>query len=604
MAEQEYKAKMEQRDATESLRIEAQSLAKEYVELLRAWIRKRESTGREIISIASELENVKQGKYNVKVASCIGATVAGDGPAMAAIFPTGELAAPPVAAGIAGAVAGGATTAAEGITEHFISEGKLQGAQTVLDADAEQAEKIEAKKAELDSKAQDLSSRLNLSFEQVLGALLMTSISDDVFRPENQLAILKVLTSSAILANMLNQSFGVGSVLGKKMMTFAEVSLKATTEAVKTVLKGFAAVAVGVLLVLGISMLVKNSMELANGSPSGAAEALRKIARRLKRQSDDLEEVLRSIRNETVDYKTKMKQEFRGLLEQASARGYALEEEAQQIYNFMNASSCSEWQQAFPNTNSQTGTKFAYNIARVCHKIGSIIERYLDENDPQKQHLNITLIGHGRIKPAEMIPCQLYYMTPLLSTITLYSPWGCAIDASVVYGIATDTIQIGNVRYSAPVVPQAPLLWNNLPRNPTLTPNVIFSPVLNGEDAHQDLMNLCSLLQGSADGLVISYFSTDLPPFPEIPLWAFSNAVAICGHWLNVSCTLRIAACLSLEDPSAIVQYLVPAGYLPNLNQYCQVQMNRIPPAVMTNHFTEQDQEINLPLQTMSGLFL
>lgn len=264
------------------------------------------------------------------------------------------------------------------------------------------------------------------------------------------------------------------------------------------------------------------------------------------------------------------------------------------------------WRQAFTQYNCNLN-EFVFNIARVFRNIGKAMEDYLNENDPQRRrHLNMTLIAHGRIRPEESVPCQIYYMTPILQSVTLYPPWGCAIDASVVYGIATSTLFTGNVTVSANVVPGLPLMWNHLPEDLTETPNVLFTPVLHGEGAHQDLLALIALLQGPADGLVIPYFTgvgNDMLPFPELPLWVCSNAIAVCGFLLGVSCSLRVASCLSPENVPRIVNHLGANGYLPGLNQYCQVPMNLIPAAFMTNHLT-QEQRIIRAIQRIRNLFL
>ena len=242
--------------------------------------------------------------------------------------------------------------------------------------------------------------------------------------------------------------------------------------------------------------------------------------------------------------------------------------------------------------------EFAFHLARVFRNIKQIIEEEL--NRRRRNHLTIILIAHGRIDTRTMVPCHIYYFSQFMQSVTLYPPWGCAIDASVVYGIATNTLMAQNVQYSAPVRPGIPASWNILPRELTLTPNVKFTPVLVGEGAHQALLELDALLQTSSDGLVIPYFTgmgNNLLPFPEIPLWVCANVVGMCAHFLNITMDLRIAACLSPENAFTTT---TAGGYLMGLNQYCQVPMNMIPPAFMTNHLSVA-QRINLAINRLSA---
>ena len=168
----------------QTLMVETQDQANEYMRLLQEWIPKRELTIHEIKVIARELRTVKQ---DVNIAKVVGGAVAvaGGVAAVAGTILTGGLAAPLLVGGIAGAVTGGATSAGAEIAEKYISKDKLESAQNVLNEDAELSKRIESVKLKLDSKTRELSRKLNLNFEQVQGALLMTTMIGGIFILEN-----------------------------------------------------------------------------------------------------------------------------------------------------------------------------------------------------------------------------------------------------------------------------------------------------------------------------------------------------------------------------------------------------------------------------------
>ena len=70
----------------------------------------------------------------------------------------------------------------------------------------------------------------------------------------------------------------------------------------------------------------------------------------------------------------------------------------------------------------------------------------------QLDEIDITFLAHGQVRKTptpipSLLPCKLLYMNANVQSITLYEPWGCAIDATAVYGIVTGTISVDRVRY-------------------------------------------------------------------------------------------------------------------------------------------------------------
>ncbi|XP_052786655.1 uncharacterized protein LOC128221970 isoform X2 [Mya arenaria] len=578
---------------------QAQKLTKEYVELLNEWEPKRVATVARIREIASELQNVKQ---DVNISKVVGGAVGilGGIAAVAGTILSGGLAAPLFIGGMAAAAAGTATSAGAEIAEHFISKGKLESAQEVLEADKKLTKKIEDKKAEVDAKVKELSNLLRLSKEEVFGALLMSAVPGRGFVHMNDERVFKMLVSAGLLP-LVHLTFRGQSVIGKGMAAFEEVSLAGISKVLGSLLTGMA---IGAMLVLDVYFLVSSSIELSNGSPSGAADSLRGVATKLEKQAQDLKSVLEQIREETEEYERYLRKKFRKELEKVAVQKCASDDDAKGILDHIYMHSSNEWQGAFLSLNINLN-RYAFQIAQVFRIFGRLIEEHLRHK--KEQHVEITLIAHGRINLHALVPSQIYYLTNVLKSVTCFSPWGCAVDANVVYGIATNTIRITNLKYSGPVIPGLPGAFNVLPERMDLTPNVIFSPVVHGEGAHQALLQLIALLQSPADGLVIPYFTgvgNDLLPFPEIPLWVCSNVVAICGFLLNVTVSLRVAACLSPENGGAITSFLGTDGCDSRLTQYCQVPMNRTPPIAMTNLITSPQNDIQQLEEIRGHLFL
>ena len=283
---------------------EAQDHARELLELFKAWVPKRKATIKEIREIAEELHTVSK---NVNAAKLTGTTaaVAGGIATVAGIgvtFMTGGLAAPLIGWGIAGSVAGAVTSSGADVVGQYISRDKMEKAQKKLKEEAKLSEEIEQKKAKLDGMVDRLSYSLNLDRDQVLGILFLTNlVSRLVFarRPGRMLrgtgtSVLMFYTVVSGLTLMLTRvSF---EAVGKGMTkTAVNISLKGFTKVVGSVLKGVAVGAAGFVLMWDIYQLVETSVDMAKGSQSSAADALRKVADELEKQTKEMEEFLNEL---------------------------------------------------------------------------------------------------------------------------------------------------------------------------------------------------------------------------------------------------------------------------------------------------------------------
>lgn len=265
-----------------------------------------------------------------------------------------------------------------------------------------------------------------------------------------------------------------------------------------------------------------------------------------------------------------IKSQLMDLLVTISEQGYATDDEAEDVRKWLESHACPEWKRVFMDKIDMES--FALNsvfpLARVAHNIQKIIQENLDEDDDDDDELIITVIAHGAIDTHMQLPCFFHYMVPTLLSVTLYSPWGCAIDATVVHGIATNTIHIGDVEINGEVRPGMPSDWNHLPRDFQLVPTLTFYPVEVGEPCHRALLYLFSVHAASnPNGILIPYFQGEgenLLPYPQIPLWLFCAAVSVCSVFFQKKIRIRVAACLSVDRPER------ETGFV-KCNQYCVV---------------------------------
>ena len=288
-----------------------------------------------------------------------------------------------------------------------------------------------------------------------------------------------------------------------------------------------------------------------------------------------------------------MKKEFRKLLMEIANRKRATREEIKLVLNYLETCQPSEeWWQAF--RKSKFSLEFyVFCMALIFTTLGTRVEeqKKKDEEEGRKtEFMDITFIAHGEIMSPKL-PCTLYYMsspmnilTPGVKSINLYEPWGCAIDAKAVYGIATGLININNVQYSDLVLPQLPSSFNTLPYDNTLIPMAVFTPVQTDEKAYRALQALETTIKATYRRHVIPYFqSPSDTSLPEIPLWALANDLDVIGRLLDIRINLHVAACLTTRDQSLVRQVYpdVPRSVVVDCDQYCTVPVTQ-PPACMS----------------------
>lgn len=240
---------------------EAQQLTKEYLRLLTEWTGKRESTVEKIREIASGIDNVQDEEFTKAAASVIGA-----------------------AGGLMNRLAKGDIIG--------ISKRRLDEAQKIFDEEKRYLEKSESYKDELDTLTDQLCEQFGVEKEQVLGALLISTISERL-HSSNPFAAFKILTSVPKVKHLLQDSFSAKSALGREITeSFAMIAVKGALEIIGTVLKDTESVA---LLEWDVYSLFETAIKTYKGSKSESSNALRLIGKNLEKQTTDLKGVLKEI---------------------------------------------------------------------------------------------------------------------------------------------------------------------------------------------------------------------------------------------------------------------------------------------------------------------
>ena len=196
----------------------------------------------------------------------------------------------------------------------------------------------------------------------------------------------------------------------------------------------------------------------------------------------------------------------------------------------------------------------------VCH-LYSCIKK--EEEKIRDGKLNIIFIAHGSVS-TELYPSQLYYLNRRLKNIRMYSPWGCSVDASVVYGIATGLLKPKNRYFHFDPQNILPCYYedefNNLPRSGAGIPTPRFSKIKKGDEAYGALCALHNELKVETNDLIIT-FCDDTIPLPEVPLCVVTNALALIGHVGKLDIDFQYASCLSWKDGTSEIIW--------NPAQYC-----------------------------------
>ena len=196
------------------------------------------------------------------------------------------------------------------------------------------------------------------------------------------------------------------------------------------------------------------------------------------------------------------------------------------------------------------------------------------KNKKDFPYYQLVIVSHGRISL-----CHDEILRTTLGTLTdivFYSPWGCTVDALVVHGIATGTIEPRHRMFNGTSnAASVPLTFNRLSTRPNgPIPLVDLSP-LKPDDGGKVLLNRWKTLVKDTEGvLVIPIEQHEYPDVPSIPLWLMAGICAVVGLTLEKTFTYHHAACLSRSPHYAELVKGFDAQYCHTTDNYQDVLMS------------------------------
>ncbi|XP_020898232.2 uncharacterized protein LOC110237002 isoform X1 [Exaiptasia diaphana] len=230
-------------------------------------------------------------------------------------------------------------------------------------------------------------------------------------------------------------------------------------------------------------------------------------------------------------------------------------------------------------------------LARAHSFVKPILEEYERINTPRRgEVVDLTFLAHGGVCRPLLKCISHYWNDEQIESINLYVPWGSRLDANAAYGIVTGEISQDNIAFNGFFHEDQRLTkWpNDLPRDNTLIPNVVFTRVSPLEDAWRDMQELHSMLQRQARRGICVPFLPETTNIDELPLVILCVAVAVAGVQLDRKYRIHIASCLypMFDEPRILVHPTVFDEVFPRVNcdQYWNIPISDRP-VTMTMRF-------------------
>ena len=193
-----------------------------------------------------------------------------------------------------------------------------------------------------------------------------------------------------------------------------------------------------------------------------------------------------------------------------------------------------------------------------------------------QRHYHLIMVSHGVISLQSDPILQL--AMECLKDIVFYSPWGCAVDSTVVHGIATGTISPSQRRFAPAVSP--PPGWNNLENHPGAIPAVELVALEPEHSGYQDLVRWRTFVNANPERLVIPFMQVqgeEAQSIRSIPLWLMAGIYSLIGIVLGKSFTYHHAACLGKNDNNSWHQHPLHGALAQAFDdQYCFLDSDTI----------------------------
>ncbi|XP_073343596.1 uncharacterized protein [Pagrus major] len=573
------------------------STADELLELMFSWIKERECCAEQLRKLARELESLRE-KCNA--AECVGSVVSVVGAAsligagVATFFTAG--AAAPLLAVAGGVYTGVGVTVSVGtkITEHFLSSDTLKEAQEIEKKSNKIAEKIQKRFEQLNAEVKERSPFADSDevdqhvMSEIVGAMARRSglrqnidFSKEFFSdPALRAMMMNQSSNSAMTAGLTLQVVGILTFFslkngGKKFdILFAEgakqLMKQVATTGFKTALKGGAmvvggAVGMGFALYEAIDswqdLIKKNHVTEASQSLRDTACDIRKISQTLREQFNDMREKF----EELAEVKRIIENSDRSSEEKRKLIDYVIRMSQDEVVK--------EWLTEHYDSVAFFGLVDLFNF----------LKQELDKKKKKTdcEDIDITFVAHGAIE-GFMIPARCLLPLPSIKDVLLYSPWNCAINADVAYGIATGMIQPQNRCFFcmkrgcqyADIFHQPgnlPFYWNSMnAAREWMIPNISVSPLKPPMD---DAWNGFVFLQGrhgepAINRIIIPFILPRWMSFFEnIPFVIVTLTLSLVLFFSSYRATVHLAACLGRYEEAALNENYLRAQYAYTIDQ-------------------------------------
>ncbi|KAL7378775.1 hypothetical protein ABVT39_018566 [Epinephelus coioides] len=455
---------------------DSKSTADVLLELIYSWIEQRELCAQQLRKLAKELEGLRE-KCNASEIVGNSVSVVGAATLIGAGFATlltGGAAAPLIGLGAAYTGVGATISVVTKITEHFLSSSTLKDAQKIEKKSDEIADKIQRLFQQLREEIKKMTSLTDEDEDEdeverhvmnrILGAMARRSL-------QHKLIDFSYNDLRFITGRMSQFCFGAGAsqlsnISGKSAAT-AVIAISAlfilvanrrnmkrlakkgtdqllkavSTAGFKTGLKGVTMV-VGGAVGLGFAlneaidswreMIKNNHVTEASQSLRDTADAIVNMTQTLREQLDTMSSSCRETLRVFAEMLRCIEDSNRSSEEKRKMRAFVLKMFEHE--DFM------EWLRGHLEPES---------IKSRCQTFLKLIDKFnflkqaLDEEKEKlvnKDNIHITFVAHGSIEQ-EMIPANTLLPLHTIKDVVVYSPWNCAINADVAYGIAKGTIE-------------------------------------------------------------------------------------------------------------------------------------------------------------------
>ncbi len=197
-----------------------------------------------------------------------------------------------------------------------------------------------------------------------------------------------------------------------------------------------------------------------------------------------------------------------------------------------------------------------FELVNMFNFLKQVLEKKL--RCDSKENINIIFVAHGGIEEF-FIPASALLPLSTIKDVVLYSPWNCAIDAGVAYGIATGNIQPPHRFFFCTSgedcrIPDTfhrptnlPNCWNSMKAaGGYMIPNITVSPVGSEEGVWKQFEFLEGMYgQPGKNRIVIPFLLPgETGSWLRVPFFVVTLALSLVLWFSPYKATVHLAACL------------------------------------------------------------